>query len=335
MKLPSPQFFLFLIFSILLPTRTSSAVGSDGRTERQVRLAYVDGDVRLSRGTGKAVDLNKSWEQAQVGESVEQGFALATRNGRTEVEFEDGSAVYLAENSLLLFRELSAPRERNLTRMTLPTGTATFSLKPVSGEDFFIQTPTDTLRLSPSETLYSRVDAYLDATAITAQADKGETLIRINDPNIQIAKGQTVFLQNGETIELPGVNGSCQPTRMSSLPRHIEPWLSPPCEPEGRQTQSPAVAWDNWVSNRVKKENSVMDAALRASGLSSPIPGLVDLYEHGSFFGCDEYGTCWEPTQPGPQMDGPMQSPPPSAQSPAPSTTPTFQTHTVEWVQTW
>jgi hypothetical protein len=228
-KLPSPRYFLFLVFSILLPSWTPSATGSDGRNERRVRVAYVEGDVRLSRGTGKRVDLKKSWQQAQAGEPVEQGFALATRDGRTEVEFEDGSAVYLAENSLLLFRELSAPRERNLTRMTLPAGTATFSLQPVEGEDFFIQTPTDTLQISAPETFYSRVDAYLDATAITVQADKGETLKRINDANIQIAKGQTVFLQNGETIELPGANGSCQPTLIGSFPRHLEPWLLLPC----------------------------------------------------------------------------------------------------------
>jgi hypothetical protein len=30
-------------------------------------------------------------------------------------------------------------------------------------------------------------------------------------------------------------------------------------------------------------------------GLTSPVPGLADLYGQGNFFACEPYGTCWEP----------------------------------------
>jgi hypothetical protein len=39
-----------------------------------------------------------------------------------------------------------------------------------------------------------------------------------------------------------------------------------------------------------------MAEMMKASGLTSPIPGLADMKGHGTFFECASYGTCWEPT---------------------------------------
>jgi len=72
-KLPTSDFFPFLLFSSLLFSWTPTALPSDDRVARDVRLSFVQGDVRLSRGTGKHPDLNKPWEQAQADEPVEQG----------------------------------------------------------------------------------------------------------------------------------------------------------------------------------------------------------------------------------------------------------------------
>jgi len=130
--------------------------------------------------------------------------------------------VYLAENSLLLFSELSTPRERVITRVTLATGTATFSLRPVGEEDFFIQTPTDTLRISPPDTISSRIDAFLDGIAITAQADQGETVIRAASPNLQVTKGSTVFFRGGALLEL-----NLDQTALPRAPRAHVPESSP------------------------------------------------------------------------------------------------------------
>jgi hypothetical protein len=44
---------------------------------------------------------------------------------------------------------------------------------------------------------------------------------------------------------------------------------------------------------------------MKASGLTSPIPGLADLEGQGTFFKCAPYGTCWEPkTQDDRQQSG-------------------------------
>jgi hypothetical protein len=346
-KLPTRQFFLFLAFSTYLIYSPPVQASDDDRDVRDVRLSYVQGDVRLSRGNGKHPDLNKPWEQAQAGEPIAQGFALATGEGRAEIACEDGSSVYLAENSLLLFIELSAPDERNLTRVTLATGTATFWLRPAEAEDYFVQTPTDTLRLSAPEWIYDRIDAYLDATALTSQAENGErivplyfdedeTLIWLSQSGFHIAKGQTIFLRQGEILNLPTPNLAKSPSVPDS---RTEEQHKIDSDSKNNQTQdqptASQIAWDNWVSARVQQERASMTAALKASGLSSPIPDLVNLYEHGTFFDC-EYGKCWEPIEQEPEKDIAQQPQPPGTQTPAPTNTVSvFQPLTVQWQETW
>jgi hypothetical protein len=53
--------------------------------------------------------------------------------------------------------------------------------------------------------------------------------------------------------------------------------------------------WDGWVSARVTKRQQEMDAALKASGLAAPVPGLIDMYESGKFYPCEPDGQCWRP----------------------------------------
>jgi hypothetical protein len=371
--LPRRLFSSFAASTLLLCFTPSTLFSSDDNAAREVRLSWVQGDVRLSRGNGKHTDLNKPWEQAQGGQLLEPGFAVATGIGRAEIEFENGSTAYLAENSLLLFGELSARGEQVFTRLTLPAGTATFALQPAAGESFFIETPTDNIQTSAPETFFARMDAYLDATAITPLAEKGEVVIRNERPNLVIHKGQTLFFQQGEVIDLPGqpqVGSSNEQNAgrslslsdlqaiasalkasglgplvpgglfLESLPLVLPPALeTPPSRasrelPRSAATPSPAVAeWDNWVSSRVQERTAATTAALKASGLSSPIPGLNDLYASGSFFQCAPYGTCWEPTPEAQQPASPQTSEP-NAQSPsqnAPNSG--FQTQTVEWTE--
>src|SRR6266853_4567210 len=354
MIIPPGRFLSFLAVSTLLFCSAPSAFASDDSDAREVRISFVDGDVRLSRGDGKHTDLNKPWEQAQGGELLEHGFAVATGIGRAEIEFENGSTVYLAENSLLLFTELSAPGNRIVSRMTLPTGTATFSLLPAASESFFIQTPTDKIEITSPETCFARIDAYLDAIAITPQGEQGEKVVREDVPKLAIPKGQTMFFQGGEVVPQsdPGqadplggenvlfpFNLSEVEAAMSALGASGHAPLVPsgsdlqslpsagaanaqsrPSQaieelPHSAASRSQAAAnWDNWVSSRVQERAAVTTAALKASGLSSPIPGLNDFYTHGNFFQCEPYGTCWEPASEQPEQASSPQSPQPGAQ---------------------
>lgn len=342
---------IFLFASLLLSIAPEAPASKD-RQDRQVYVTFVQGDVRISRGKGHHPDLNQSWEQAVGGELVEQGYALATGNGRAEIDFENGSTVYLAANSIVLFRELSAPGNRLISRMTLATGTATFSLQPANEEFFFINTPTDQLELSPPETFFACVDAYLDATAITPQKEKGDRVVRRGVPPFQIQKGETVFFRGGEVVQIPNrkidVAAILAPfvSWESLLPDLPDSQTTPEGEviSEGSKVSPDLAAshvqgvseWDTWVSERVQQRRIVTAAALKASGLSAPIPDLVDLYEHGKFFNCQPYGTCWEATDSGESQDYTPQSAAPIAQSAAPAQNQTqanvpFLPQTVQW----
>jgi hypothetical protein len=358
--LPGRFFFSFAASTFLLCS-APAAFATDRTDAREVRLSSVQGDVRLSRGDGKHTDLNQPWEQAQGGELLEQGFALATGNGRAEIEFEDGSAAYLAENSLLLFGELSTTKKGVATRMTLPTGTATFALQPAAGETFYIETPTDNLTVASPDIFFARMDAYLDATALTPQGEKGETMASSDFPKLFIPKGRTLFFQQGESIQsrnsvqaalsqdqsdwlfqlralaplVPGglilqVLPSVSIASLQSVSVH-----GAQQPPPSTVTPTPATGdWDSWVSSRVQERATITTAALKASGLSTPIAGLNDLYTHGSFFQCAPYGTCWEPAAEEQEQSGAPQAATPGSQSPAQKTPKTvFQPQTVQWTQ--
>jgi FecR protein len=54
--------------------------------------------------------------------------------------------------------------------------------------------------------------------------------------------------------------------------------------------------WDNWVASRVTERSATMTAMMKASGLTTPLPGLADMKDQGTFFPCAPYGTCWTPS---------------------------------------
>src|ERR1700735_1985357 len=85
---------LTLSTTLLAPVGTAS---SASQSEPQlVRLSYVQGDLRFNRGDAKHPDLKKPWEQAEVNLAIEENFALATGDGRAEIEFESSSTLYVA-----------------------------------------------------------------------------------------------------------------------------------------------------------------------------------------------------------------------------------------------
>src|ERR1700683_3145041 len=106
MTSPMQRLFWRGVTSALFFLSVPSLLAADNIDPEIVRVSYVQGDVRFSRGDGKNPDLNKSWEQAQANVPIERGYSVATGAGRAEIEFENGSTVYLAENSVLLFKVL-------------------------------------------------------------------------------------------------------------------------------------------------------------------------------------------------------------------------------------
>jgi hypothetical protein len=250
-----------------------------------VRVSYMQGDVRFNRGDGTRPDLKKPWEQADVNLPIENGFALATgADGRAEIEFESGSVIYVAENTVILFAQLTATNGTPSARLELVSGTITTGVKTVPGEFFIVGVPIGEFRVIYPESSFVRLDSYLDGMVFTPQAESGFDFGQSGPKKIHVAKGQTLTYTDGQTPRIG----------------------------DGAQSTVPGD-WDQWVAARYDARTTAMQAALKASGLSSPIPGLTDMYARGTFSACAPYGMCWEPSQ----ETWEALAAPPAAQEPA------------------
>lgn len=218
-----------------------------------VRIRALEGDVRVARGDVGDAD----WEQAEANLPLETGFNLVTGVGRAEIEFEDGSTVYLGENSALKLDDLSTIDDVPHTQIDLLTGTLTLHAETETpGEVFVLKTPTDRITTAYPGRRYVRVSAYLDAIAITPQIVAGG----------KTTAGETVFHNDGQMVER-----------------------------ENEGDPKAFADWDQWVSGRVALREAELKAVASALGLPASTPGLADMHGQGAFFACAPYGMCWEP----------------------------------------
>ncbi|HXM11587.1 MAG TPA: FecR family protein [Terriglobales bacterium] len=257
---------LLILLAAYFPPITYAAT-KDASDPQLVRLRYMQGDVRFNRGDGKHPDMKRPWEMAITNLPIEQNYALATGDGRAEIEFEDGSEVYVAENTLLLFTELTSADDVPTTKLELVSGTVTAGLQPLPGEFFEIDTPTGQIKSSFPQRSFVRIDAYLDGMELTPEMDTATEFD--ND-------AESALLMKGQTVTFP--DGAA---RRAAKPS------------EFRASDD----FDKWAGVRYQARTVTMAAALEASGLTSPVVGLPDMYENGTFTLCPPYGMCWEPKQ--------------------------------------
>jgi hypothetical protein len=232
-----------------------------------VRLSYVQGDVRVARGKEAEKQFQDEpgettgWEQAAANLPLETGYSLVTGTGRAEIEFEDASVVYLGENSVLRFNELSTTSGVPYTEIALLSGTATMNVQSLlPGESFRIFTPGDSFTVMYPKKAYLRINSYLDAIAVTPQRD-----VPWFAPQENLV-GKTVAIHNGRAVATPEMDAAAM------------------------------AEWDKWVAGRVTARDAALKSAMKDAGLTEPIPGLAEMSGKGRFFACEPYGTCWEPT---------------------------------------
>lgn len=231
------------------------------------RLSLVDGDVRIARGQQDRPNKEAFWEEAENDLPLEAGYNIVTGEGRAEIELEDASTLYLAPNSVLTINALSSTAGIPHTEMALLSGTVTLHVRPyVFGETFILLTPTDEVVTRYPQTAYSRISSYTDGIAFTSI---GGGVLGVQGAGEQSATpGRTLYFKEGHRV-------------LDAGPIH------PP----------DFTAWDQWVADRTATREQATAEALKQSGLSAPIPGLADLAGKGSFFPCEPYGTCWNPTE--------------------------------------
>jgi len=88
-----PFLLLVLLAALFLSVPSASADSSHARI---IRLSVVTGDVRFAAKTqgDPLTDSRAGWDAAQMNLPIRQGYVLATDNGRTEVEFENGTLAF-------------------------------------------------------------------------------------------------------------------------------------------------------------------------------------------------------------------------------------------------
>jgi hypothetical protein len=236
------------------------------------RVAYVEGDVRITRGLEKH-GKNLAWEQAANDVPLETGFSLVTgENGRAEIELEDASILYLGENSVLTFNDLHTLRGLPYTDVALLTGTLTMHVRPITpGDVFVLRTPTDSMAARYPQSIHLRVNSYTDGIGVTSLGTHGLAISGAD--NLPLAPGREYYFKDGRrTIDA----GPIKPPDFA--------------------------AWDQWVAGRYFARMVAMAQMQKAAGLTSPLPGLADMRGAGNFISCEPYGTCWEPTTPQAQV---------------------------------
>src|SRR4029077_20161115 len=115
-----------LLSLILLGALTTRPSLADSGHARIIRLSLVQGDVRIAREThGDDPFSDKvNWEAAELNLPIRQGYAVATDRGRAEVEFENGTMMFLANDTVVEFYDLSLDEGEKTTRLVLRRGTA-------------------------------------------------------------------------------------------------------------------------------------------------------------------------------------------------------------------
>src|ERR1700687_3096679 len=98
--------------AMLLGAVPAGAADNSYSYARIVRLSLVSGDVQVVRAA------EAKWEPALMNMPIQQGFTVGTNEGRAEVEFENGGALWLGENSVLQFTELALSNGGRITKVT-------------------------------------------------------------------------------------------------------------------------------------------------------------------------------------------------------------------------
>ncbi|HVZ16695.1 MAG TPA: FecR family protein, partial [Terriglobales bacterium] len=244
--------FALLAVCLLLAVMPVSFADSHARI---VRLSDLQGDVQIDRNTGHGL------ERAIMNMPITQGVRLETGpSGRAEVEFENGSALRLAENTSVEFSDLTLRSNGDrATGFRVNNGTAYVNFKRKNGDDF-------------------RLDA--GNQAITLDHDVHfRLLLSGNDAQIAVFKGELQVPHNGEMSKVKKdetLNLNLNDSSQFALAKGVS-----------------GFGADEWDSQRTDYNTQY---AANYNRNQYPYQfGYSDLTYYGGFFNAPGYGTLWRP----------------------------------------
>ncbi|HKV29174.1 MAG TPA: DUF6600 domain-containing protein [Candidatus Acidoferrales bacterium] len=246
--------FGFAALSLIGVSRPAHA--SDLSYARIVRLSLVGGDVQISRPG------HSGWEAASANMPITQGVTIGTNEGRAEIEFEDGSTAWIAENTLMQFTELALSDGGRITKLTIAQGTVSIYADLKRADAFEVSASKEQIAV-PKRSLF-RVDVFHDGASISVM--QGELQVGALEGSADaktLVKGQTLAIKS--KIETAAI---------SPNPK--------------------ADAWDRWVNSR--EQSMQGETAQSLSYANAPFSyGMSDLSAYGGWNYFAGYGYGWQP----------------------------------------
>src|SRR6266849_3187000 len=223
---------------------------------RIVRLSEVQGTVQIDRATGDGFD------KAFINLPVIEGSKLKTgKDGRAEVEFEDGSALRLAPDSEVDFTQLALGDDgQKLSTVQLVSGTLYANLRPKrsgqKSDQFLLNFARESVTVS--ESAHFRVE-LADATA-TRAVFKGKLSATTPSGQFELAEKHTATIDLAkEDLSKDGAGGDPAKKDTFAIAKNYE--------------AEPSDAWD-----RQQTEYHDRYASAGGSSINSPYGyGMSDL----------------------------------------------------------
>jgi hypothetical protein len=222
---------------------------------RVVRLSEVQGDVQVDRNTGQG------FEKAFLNLPITKGVKLeAKRDGRAEVEFEDGSTLRITPNTVITFSQLSLRDSgAKVSAMHLQEGTVYVNFAGTKDDEFSLTFAHE--NLSASHSAHFRIE--MGDTAATLAVFNGDLQIEGESGSVAVSKNHSASfdLTDGDHY---------------TLAKNTEP--------------DPYDAWD--------KEQNQYHQQYASNSYSSYSPyayGTSDLNYYGAFSDVPGYGNVWQP----------------------------------------
>jgi hypothetical protein len=223
---------------------------------RVVRLSDVQGDVQVDRNAGQG------FEKAFLNLPITQGAKLQVgKDGRAEVEFEDGGTLRITPDTVIDFPQLSLRDSgAKVSAVHLQEGTAYVNFAGVKDDEFTLTFGHEKLSLTRS----AHLRIGMADTEATVAVFNGDVQIAGDSGTVAVSKNHTASfdLSDGDR---------------STLTKNLEP--------------DPYDAWD-------KQQDQYHQQYASNGSHSSYSPyayGTTDLNYYGSFSNVAGYGMLWQP----------------------------------------
>jgi len=256
-----------LVFSLAPLSRAQDYQDDDGHDSqaRIVRISYVEGSVRLDSGQG--------YESATMNVPLmERDWLQTGSDGWAEVQFEDGSVMRLAPDTVIAFTQLArASSGATLTTVDLDQGEAEFKVAQHNDGEFNVTVKKNTIALTRSSSF--RVTST-NANPLEVAVWKGEVGVSDTD------NGGEVAVKQNETFVL-------DPNDVAryALDKGVD-----------------ADDLDQWSTQR----DDALSTYASSSGryIQSPYQyGTSDLNYYGQYYDVPGYGEVWQPNNVGYNWD--------------------------------